>query len=133
MTKPTEEAAKLAEKIATDIIWDYLDLGDDPDYRADQFRLHILEEIAKHLAAKDAEIERLQHAHDRFKVRWEQWVKLRDNEVTRIDLKCGVSFFLQENGKWASNDRHMERTGYDSLNEAMGWYFSRGQEPTNEQ
>lgn len=59
MTKPTEEAAKLAEKIATDIAWDFIDLGDDPDYRADQFRLRLIDELAplySKLAALEAKL-----------------------------------------------------------------------------
>jgi uncharacterized protein YjcR len=59
-----EEIAKLAEKLATDIAWDYIDLGDDPDYRADAFRIRIAEELTAHLAARETDTEQLAREDD---------------------------------------------------------------------
>lgn len=39
-------AEEMSEKISTDIAWDFIDLGDDPDYRADQFRRRLIGELA---------------------------------------------------------------------------------------
>jgi len=69
MTKPTEEAAKLARDILADINkvrYTELERPGAPEVQ-NGLREIIAKRIAKHLAAKDAEIERLREENERLK------------------------------------------------------------------